>query len=354
MNTAPTVFRAMACRHFVLLLLVSLIVTSIVRAQVTINIDNSSQQYFAVDAARNFLYAAEASNAGTKHLSVINTLTNTVVGTYSFSSSGYTSQVATSGTNVFWADQGSSQVKIIAVSGGGTPTLTRNDSATLATGVAALGTTYGVSKQGTGDKLDINLISSGSASFANISLGGVAGQVFADSNTNRFYARATNSYTIINAGTGSVLGTLSGYVMAVDSTAAHNFVYLQNSGISTRLDQLAGTVTNNTVNTFYDFGSAFNDVTVNSATGDIFVALSGLNQVIQLNSSMAYVQQFAVTSPQTLAFADGQLFVHSTGAAYLTAIAIPEPATWAALLGSLGLVGAILRRRAKTIPSDAG
>lgn len=341
----------MARRHLVPATLILLSFAGPVRAQVTINIDNSSQQYFAVDSSRNFLYVAEASNAGTKHLSVINTLTNTVVGTYSYNSSGYTSQVAASGTNVFWADQGSSQLKVIAVNGSGTPTLTRNDAATLATGVAALGTTYGVSQQGTGDVMDINLISNGSTSFDNIALGGVAGPVFADSNTNRFYARSTNSFKIIDAATGGILGTLSGLVMAIDSSSGHNYVYLQNSGTTTRLDQLAGTVTNNTVNTFYDFGAAFNDVTVNGANGDIFVAQSGLNRVVQLNSSMAFVQQFNVTGPQSLAFADGKLFVHETGASYLTVIAVPEPATWSVLLGGLGLGFAFWRRRATRNPT---
>jgi len=352
MKIEPTKFCVMANRHLLLLPLVLFSLAGPARAQVTINIDNSNYQYFATDLARHFLYTAESAGpGGTKHLNVVNTLTNTVVGSYNFTAVGYSSQIAASGTNVFWADQGSNQVKVIAVNGSGTPSLTRNDSATQATGVAALGTTYGVSKQATGDKLDINLISTGATSFANISLGGVAGQVFADSNTNRYYARATSSYTIINAGTGSILGTLNGFVMAIDSSASHNFVYLQDPGNALHLDQLAGTATANPGSpTFYNFGSAFSDVAVNGVTGDIFVALTSANQVVQLNSSMAFVQQFTVTSPQTLAFADGQLFVHSTGTGFLTAIAIPEPATWAALLGGLGLVAAVLRRRAVRRP----
>lgn len=343
MNAAHTVFRAMACRHFVLFLLVSLFVTSPVRAQVTINIDNSNSQYFAFDAARNFLYVAEASNAGTKHLSVVNTLTNTVVGTYNYSSGGYTAQVAASGTNVFWADQGSSVVRVIAVNGSGTPSLTRSDAATQATGIAALATTYGVSQQGTGDIMDINLISNGSTSFNDLSVGGVAGQVYADSNTNRYYARGSSNYNVIDASTGGFVRTLSGQVMAIDSAAAHNYVYLQNSGNTNQLDQLTGS--DNTVNTFYDFGAAYNWVTVDSVTGDIFVAQSALNRVVQLSSSMVFVQQFTVASPESIAFADGQLFVHGTGQAYLTAIAVPEPATWAALLGGVGLGAALWRRR---------
>lgn len=334
----------MARRHLVPAALILVSLAGHVRAQVTINIDNSSYQYFAVDTARNFLYAAESSNAGTKHLSVINTLTNTVVGTYNYTSTGYTSQVAASGTNVFWADQGSSQLKVIAVNGSGVPTLTRNDAATLATGVAALTTTYGVSQQGTGDVMDIKLISNGSTSFT-ASVGGVAGAVFSDANTNRYYARGSTSYNVIDATNGSIVRTLSGQVMAIDSAAAHNFVYLQNAGNANRLDQLTGS--GNTLSTFYDFGAAFNDVTVNSANGDIFVAQSALNRVVHLNSSMALVQQFTVTGAQSLAFANGQLYVHGTGQAYLTAIAIPEPATWSALLGGLGLGLALWRRRAK-------
>jgi hypothetical protein len=349
MNAAHTVFRAMALRHLVLLTLTLLSFAGLARAQVTINIDNSSYQYFAVDAARNFLYVAEASNAGTKHLSVVNTLTNTVVGTYSFSSGGYTSQVAASGTDVFWAIQGTSQVRVLGVDGSGTPSVTRSDSAGSATGIAALGTTYAVSKQGGGDLLDINLISTGAASFANINLSGVAGQVYADSNTNRYYARSSSSFKIINGSTGSILGTLTGLVMAIDPSAGHNYIYLQNSGTTTRLDQLAGTVTNNTVNTFYDFGAAFNDVAVNTANGDIFVAQSALNRVVQLNSSMAFVQNIAISSPESIAFANGQLYVHGSSQAYLSAIAIPEPSTWAALLGGLGLGFAVWRRRATRV-----
>lgn len=336
----------MALRHLAPAALILLCLAGPVRAQITIAIDNSSSQYFAVDAARNFLYVAEASNASLKHLSVVNTLTNTVVGTYSFSSTGYTAQVAASGTNVFWADQGSSQLKVIAVNGSGTPTLTRNDAANLATGVAALGTTYAVSKQGTGDFMDINLISTGTASFANISLSGVAGQVYADSNTNRYYARSSSNYKVIDVSNGSILGTLAGQVMAIDSASGHNFVYLQNGSNANRLDQLTGA--GNAVNTFYDFGAAFNNVTVNSANGDIFVAQSALNRVVQLNSSMVFVQQFTVTSPEAIAFADGQLYVHGSGQAYLTAIAVPEPATWSALLGGLGLGFALWRRRRAT------
>lgn len=340
MKTDTSKFCAMANRHLLLLPLVLLGLAGPTRAQITINIDNSNAQTFALDLANHFLYTAESSNAGTKHLSVINTLTNTVVGTYSFNSSNYTSQVAASGTNIYWADQGSSLVRIFSVNGSGVPSSTRNDGATLATGVAALSTTYAVSKQGTGDFMEIRNLA-GSTLF-NVSLGGVAGQVFADSNTNRYYARSSSSYKAIDASTGGILGTLSGIVMAIDSSAAHNFLYMQDGSIATRLDQMTGSA--NSLNTFYDFGSAFSDVAVNGVTGDIFVALTSLNQVIQLNSSMAFVQQFNVTSPQTLAFADGELFVHSVGAAYLTAI--PEPATWSALLGGLGLIGAILRRRA--------
>lgn len=342
MKTPCPSLSAMARRHLVPATLILVSLAGPLRAQITINLGNSSQQYFAVDAARNFLYAAEASNAASKRLNVINTLTNTVVGTYVHTSSNYTSQVAASGTNVFWADQGSGQLRVFAVDGSGTPTLTRSDAATLATGVAALATTYGVSQQGTGDVMDINLISNGSTAVNDIALGGVAGQVFSDSNTNRYYARSNSSYKVIDASNGSIVRTLSGHVMAIDSASAHNFVYLQNASTTTRLDQLTGA--DNTVNTFYDFGAAFNDVAVNSANGDIFVAQSGLNRVVQLNSSMAVVQQFTVTAPQSLAFADGQLYVHETGASYLTVIAVPEPATWSALLGGFGF-GFVLWRR---------
>ncbi len=347
MKIEPTKFCVMANRHLLLLPLVLFSLAGPARAQVNININNSGAQSFAVDLTDHFLYVAQQGTSG-HNLNVINTLTNTVVGSTTYSGSSYASQVAASGTTVFWSSQGDSTVQVFSVSGSGVPSFSRADTASLATGIAALSTTYGVSRQGADSLVIHNL--AGTVLFTT-TLTGVAGQVYSDSNTNRYYARASSSYNIINASTGGILGTLSGFVMAIDSSASHNFVYLQDPGNALHLDQLAGTATANPGSpTFYNFGSAFSDVAVNGVTGDIFVALTSVNQVIQLNSSMAFVQQFAVTSPQSLAFADGQLFVHSTGTAFLTAIAIPEPATWSALLGGLGLVGALLRRRAVRRP----
>jgi hypothetical protein len=310
-------------------------------------LNNSGQQAFAVDATDHFLYVAQEGTSG-HNLNVINTLTNTVVGSTTYSGSAFASQVAASGTTVMWASQSDSSVNLFSVNGSGVPSSLRTDSATLATGIAALSTTYGVSKQGTGDFMDIRSIATGSTLFS-VSLGGVAGQVYGDSNTNRYYARSTNSYKVIDAGSGSVLGTLTGFVMAVDSASAHNFVYMQDGTTSTQLDQLNGT--SNAQTTFYNFGAAFTDVTVNSANGDIFVALPSLNLVDHLNSSMSLLGQYTVAGAQSLAFADGNLYVDVSGQSFLTVVAVPESATWSVLLGGLGLIGAIWRRRAARGPN---
>src|SRR4051812_26313221 len=117
-------------------------------AQITIALNNSGQQSFAFDATNHFLFAAQ--NDSTNHnLNVINTLTNTVIGSTSYSG-GFSSEIAYSGGTVYWADQGNSLVRRFTISGLGVPSASSNDSANLATGMAALPNSYAVSKQGTG------------------------------------------------------------------------------------------------------------------------------------------------------------------------------------------------------------
>ena len=349
MKTESSVFCAMANRPLVLLTLILLPFAGSAWGQTTISLNNSGQQTFAFDPTNHFLYVAQQGTAG-HNLNVINTLTNIVVGSTTFAGSSYASQVAASGTTVFWASQSDNTVQVFSVNGSGVPALTRTDTPiNLATGIAALSTTYAVSKQGTGDFIEIRNLAGGL--LFNVPLSGVAGQVFADSNTNRYYARSTNSDKAIDAVTGSIIGTLNGIVLAVDSSAAHNFVYMQDGVTTTQLDQLNGT--SNTQTTFYNFSAAFSDVAVNSANGDVFVALPSLNLVDHFNSSLTLLGQYTVAGAQSLAFADGNLYVDVTGQNFLTVIAIPEPATWSVLLVGLGLVSAILRRRVKAVPLGA-
>ena len=55
-------------------------------------------QIQAVDSARHFVYETQDGGpGGTKILSVISTLTNTVIGSYSFTGGGYAGQAATAG-----------------------------------------------------------------------------------------------------------------------------------------------------------------------------------------------------------------------------------------------------------------
>ena len=312
-------------------------------AQIIIPINNSGQQTFAVDYARHLLFAGE-NGPTSHHLNVINTLTNTVVGSYSYVG-GWSSQIDVSGNNVVWADQGDSLVRVIAVSNAGVPTLTRTDSATLATGVAGLPSTYAVSMQGTGDLLKIMNTSTGIQVGSSISLGGVAGGIFSDSNTNRFYARSTNSFKVIDATNGAVLRTLSGFVQAVDSSPSHNFVYFLSGANTQQLLQLNGVTNSQTA--FYDFGAgaSVTYVTTDPLTGNVFVGLQSQNRVVELSSGMAFVQQFSLTSPEALAYADGELFVHLTGTTSFSVLAIPEPGTTQLLLGGLAMLTFIRLRR---------
>lgn len=311
-----------------------------------ITIDNSGQQFFAVDPARHFLYSGEAVGpGGTKHLDVISTLTNAVVGAYNFTAAGYSSYIAASGNSVVWADQGSSLVRVIAVSNAGTPTALRNDSLTLATGVAAMSTTYAASLQGTGDVLRIMSTASGST-LQNVNLGGVAGEVYSDTLSNLYYARATSVYRVIDLA-GSILQTLNGFVLAIDSAATHHFVYFENGGNSQILTQLTGG-TNVATGNSYDFGAgaAITRVTADAQTGHVWVSLQAQNRVVELDPALNFVQQFSVAGAEAIAIQDGLAYVHQAGTSTITTLSAPEPASAALVAGGLAAAGAFRRRRA--------
>lgn len=311
------------------------------QAVLNITIDNSGQQFFAVDPARHFLYSGEAVGpGGTKHLNVINTLTDTVVGNYNFTGGGYSSYIAASGTNVFWADQGDSLVRMIGVSNAGIPTQLRLDSMTLATGVGALSTTYAASLQGTGDVMKIVNISTGVVQ-STVSLGGVAGPVYSDTLSNLYYVRSTNSTKVIDL-SGNILRTLSGLITTIDFSAAHHYVY--STGLNGQVvTQLSGG-TDVATGKAYDFGAATSGVTADALTGNLWVSVQSQNRVVELDSAMNFLQQFTVASPAAIAVQDGQVFVDQLGTNNITIIAAPEPATFG-LLGLGALLLAARRRR---------
>ncbi|MFI5356031.1 MAG: immunoglobulin domain-containing protein [Opitutales bacterium] len=290
-------------------------------AAATLTLNNSGSQAFAVDPVDHFLYAVQLGG-GSSTLNVINTQTNTVVGSLTYSAN-YAASASASGLNVFVADQGG-LVRIFGVTSAGMPSALRTDPAPYATGSAALATTYAVSKQGT-DYLDINTIST----YANLStthIGGSAGSVYSDANTNRYYADYSTGTQVVDATTGALIGTgLSGQVVAVDSSSAHNFVYMAAAPGSSTLAQLDG-ATNAQTASYTVVGDYVGAVAVDSATGDVFVALPDANQVIQLNDGLGYVGQYNVASPQALTVADGELFVQSAGNATLTIIGLSAPA----------------------------
>lgn len=335
------------CRQLAASALTLFLLAGLAKGQ-TILLSDSGSQSFALDSARHFLYAAEGSNASTKHLDVINTQTLAVVGTYSFVGSGYTSQVAASGTNVFWANQGGSQVKVISVDGSGTPTLTRNDSLSLATGVAALSTTYAASLQGTGDVMKIVQISDGSV-LSTFSLGGVASSITSDPLSNLYYAKRNDPTVKVIDTSGNLVRTLSGAVAAIDSSPGHHYVYFENGSTTQVLTQLNGSDNSATGNS-YDFGSgaSITAVAVDNSTGNLWVSLQSQNRVVELNSSMSFLQQFTVSNPAAIAFADGYAFVHNAGTNTITAI--PEPGTWALVTGLASALAVIVFRRRQPAP----
>lgn len=325
---------------------VCLLLAPTIAAQ-TITLSGNGTPYFAVNPADHFLYSAESTNANPKHFDVISTLTNTVVGTYSYTGGGYSSQLAASGTSVFWADQGGSAVKVFSVNpANGTPTLTRTDSLTLATGVAALATNYAANLQGTGDVMKIVQTSNGTVQVTT-NLGGVAGVIFSDPTSNYYYANSSANYQVIDGATGNIVRTLSGgFVTAIDPSPGHHFVYFVNGSNTRVLQQLNG-VSNAATGKSYDFGSGatINNATVDVSTGNIWVSLTGQNKVAALDANLNLLQQFNLAGPDAIAFQDGNAYVHLAGTNTIAIIAVPETGTWGLLAGGAALVAIAFRRR---------
>ena len=311
-------------RPGVVLVLACVGLTGTGHAQGTIALNNSGSQSFAFDPVHHYLYSAQ-QGPGSVRLNVISTLTNTVLGSVTFTA-GYAAQTSASGTTVFVPDQGNSMVRVFSVNGSGVPSSLRNDSATLATGSAALTTTYAVTKQGTGDHLDINSVASGATQHSPL-IGSSAGNVYADANTGQYYADYSSGCKVIAESSGAEIRSLGVQVVAVDSASAHNFVY---TAAGTVLTQLSGATNSQTAN--YDFGVGFTvgAVAINSANGDVFVAIPSQNKVVELTSSLVYVREFSATTPVAIAFADGQLFIDPSGASSLTAIVVDPPVITAA------------------------
>jgi hypothetical protein len=305
----------------------------------TITLDNSNAQTFALDPIRHFLITAEGAGAGTKHLSVISTLTNTVVGTYNFTGSGFTSEIAASGTQAFWADQGDSKVRLINISAAGAASEFRLDSFTLPTGIASLGTTYGVTSQGGGDALRIVRFSDGVV-LHTTPLGFTGSAVDSDTFTNFYYAANGNSSTAVIDSNGTILRTLTGRVASVDS--ANHFIYI---GLGARsISQLNG-LDNSATGKSFDFGvgMSINGVAVDSSTGNLWVTLSGQNVVQQLSSNLTFIQQFTATSPDAIAFDNGNAYIHQSGTNGI--LVVPEPSAAGLIIGCLGIVSIRRRRR---------
>jgi hypothetical protein len=312
-------------------------------AQTTITLSGSGEVNFAADPARHFLYVAQVTNANPKHLDVINTLTRAVVGTFSFSGGGYSSQIAADGAHVFWADQGGSAVRVISVDNSGGLTVSRTDSLTLATGVAALGNTYAANLQGTGDVMKIVDTVTGGI-LHTTTVGSPAGSLFADTNTNLYYSSITGSYRVLDT-SGAILRTLSGDVKAIDSAPGHNFVYFVPSTNTHLLQQLTGS-DNSLSGKSYDFGSgaSINYAAVDPLNGNVWVSLTASNQVYAFDSNLALLQQFAFASPASLGIADGFAFIHQAGTNTINLVAVPEPASWTLIVGAVMSGWTVTRR----------
>jgi len=308
----------------------------------TITLDNSFGAGLVLDPTHHFLYAFANNGPGARYLDVINTQTNAVVGNYSFSGSGYEGNMGYSGTYAIWADQGDQNVRLISISGTGSPSLSRTDSypGYYPTGMAALSTTYGVSLQGSGDNMDIVNISTGAVSQV-VALGGVAGAVSSDPTNNLYYAAVSGANTcrVINL-SGTIVRSLSGNITVIDPTTGHNYVYLEPGSSSEVLDQLNG-ADDSATGKSYDFGAGavITDVAVDASTGNIWATLEAQNKVVELNSSMNLLGQYTVSNADAIAFDSGEAFVDEAGTnTVMTITATPEPGSVVlVLLGSLGL-----------------
>jgi hypothetical protein len=164
-------------------------------------------------------------------------------------------------------------------------------------------------------------------------------------------AAATITYTL----SGTFTGTLDGNFFSTDAVftgvADTNGpqTYGQEFHDLTSLKAVAGGVTYNSVNTGYlytypNFGSAG----FGTLTNGYFVAFNGA-------FGFDGVSNYAPT-PVTGFGAVNQAFVTDKGTAYINtatnltfsaslAGAVPEPATWAMMIGGIGMVGGAMRRR---------
>jgi hypothetical protein len=314
----------------------------------TIRLDNTGNQCFAVDPERHLLYAGERLQRvidppppGTldpAHLDVIDTMTNSVVGGYSITSTyAYTCDLAASGTQVFWADRGDNVVHVFNVGAAGVPSLARTDSLPFPTGLAALPTTYGECSQGGGDSFNI-VRSSDGAVLHTTPLRGTGGAVHGDMLCNRYYVQDSSNAVVIDAATGATLRTISGLVSSVDSTKGRHFVYV---GEHTHvLQQLTGDDDSPTGRSF-DFGDgAYIDATaVDAASGNIWVALAAQDRVAVLSPDLRMVQQFSLPMPEAIALDNGNAYVHLAETSTISVLSVgsvPEPTSTCCLGAAIG------------------
>jgi hypothetical protein len=336
-NRTPAIFASATKYHWWYLLIFALSQLALFSTAeaLTITLDNSNSQAFALDPTRHFLITAEGIGAGTKHLSVISTLTNTVVGTYSFSGSGFTAELAASGTQAFWADQGDGKVRVINISAAGVPTEFRLDSFTFPTGIASLATTYGVTSQGGGDALRIVRFSDGVVLHTTV-LGFTGSAVDSDPFTNNYYAANGTSTSAVFDSNGTFLRNVSGQVAGVD--AAGHYIYL---GLGTRTMTQLNSLDDSATGKLFDFGAgaSISGAAVDPATGNVWVTLTAQNVVKEFSSNLTFIQQFAATSPDTIAFDNGNAYIHQGGTNGI--LVVPEPSAAGLIIG----LGAIVFMR---------
>jgi hypothetical protein len=302
-----------------------------------ITLPNSGGDAFALDPADNLLYAL-SQGSGTDSLNVVNLTNDTVIGTYSFGTSG-DAGVAAEGTSVFVANQEAHTVLDLTVNpGGGTPVLTRTDtyaSNLFPTGMAALSTTYGVTLQGV-DSLNVTNSSTG-ASIANVSVTPAAGNLYADSDTNVYLADGGGSTTTVVNSAGALVQTLSNtYTFALNANPTMHFVYASTLAGSSTLLQLNGTGYAPTGNSF-TFSSAIQYVSVDPTDGYVWVDLGAGNNVYELSSSLALLGIYSVTTPTGMEAYNGIDYVQVGNTSQIVALqSTPEPGVTVLFLFGLG------------------